>query len=381
MSSNIVASTLPFLLSLLFIFSFPHPSHCTSLTCKDAVIQYWKLKFGDDKPPPPSLFLEKLSALSPLELAANFANAGITMVPKDDNHRSLKVVVDADLDRYDPAGAPGTPGPAGPFLLYDGYRSSKDKRAAAATGDADSASDDNIRVDEVKERAEGMINVDSSLDSSPSASLSSMFFREKDLKKGATLLLPDFGSKYPPLTFLPRSIASNIPLSASAIREMFKIPRGTRWDKGIEENIGLCEGAPNKGETKRCVASAEDMIDLVVQLLGTNATARTTESYNGAGGKILIGDVKAVNDGKLGTSLACHQTLLPYLVHLCHTLPNSRVYEFEILDVETRKKINSGAAVCHVHVSGSEADHGHGEDPVCHWIFKWDMIWTTIIQH
>ncbi|XP_072973187.1 BURP domain-containing protein 12-like [Typha angustifolia] len=211
------------------------------------------------------------------------------------------------------------------------------------------------------------------------------FFREKDLATGTAMPMPDIRDRFPPRSFLPRSISGLIPFSAAAVRGVFAIPADTAMGRTVAATVAECERPPSRGETKRCATSAEDVIDFAVTVLGGDVVARSTESTEGSKGPILIGEVKGINGGKVTKSVSCHQSLFPYLVYYCHSVPKVRVYEAEILDVHTKKKINHGVAICHLDTSDWSANHGAfvalggkpGEIEVCHWIFQGDMTWAV----
>uniref|UniRef100_A0A7N0TZY6 BURP domain-containing protein n=1 Tax=Kalanchoe fedtschenkoi TaxID=63787 RepID=A0A7N0TZY6_KALFE len=101
--------------------------------------------------------------------------------------------------------------------------------------------------------------------------------------------------------------------------------------------------------------------------------------------KILVGKVVGINGGKVTKSVSCHRSLYPYLVYYCHSVPEVRVYEAELLEVETREKMNRVVAICHVDTSAWSRTHGAfvalgfgpGEIEVCHWIFENDMTWSS----
>ncbi|XP_060214271.1 polygalacturonase-1 non-catalytic subunit beta [Lycium barbarum] len=213
------------------------------------------------------------------------------------------------------------------------------------------------------------------------------FFREKMLKSGAVMPMPDIKDKMPKRSFLPRVIAAKLPFSTSKIGELKKIFHAAD-DSPIAKMIGdalaECERAPSAGETKRCVNSAEDMIDFATSVLGRNVVVRTTENTKGSKGNIMIGSVKGINGGKVTKSVSCHQSLFPYLLYYCHSVPKVRVYEADILDPNSKAKINHGVAICHVDTSMWGPSHGAfvalgsgpGKIEVCHWIFENDMTWA-----
>lgn len=214
------------------------------------------------------------------------------------------------------------------------------------------------------------------------------FFREHMLKEGNVMAMPDIKDKMPERSFLPLSISSKLPFSSSKlgdIKEMFHVREGSSTERVIINALEECEREPSRGETKRCVSSAEGMIEFAISMLGPNVVVRNTESVNGSSTSVMIGRVYGVNGGKVTKSVSCHQSLYPHLLYYCHSVPKVRVYEAEILDVDTKVKINYGVAICHLDTSAWGPDHGAflalgsypGKIEVCHWIFQNDMTWTT----
>ncbi|KAK7845227.1 polygalacturonase-1 non-catalytic subunit beta [Quercus suber] len=217
-----------------------------------------------------------------------------------------------------------------------------------------------------------------------------IFFRESMLKKGTVMPMPDIQDKLPERSFLPRSISSKLPFSTSKISELklvFHAGDNSTMETMIVETLSDCEKAPSLGETKRCVGSAEDMIDFSISVLGRrNVAIRATKNVNGSKHSIMIGWVKGINGGKvMQQSMTCHQRLFPYLVYSCHSDPKVRVYEADILDPNSKAKINDGVAICHMNTSSWNPNHeaflelgsGPGRIEVCHWIFENDLTWTV----
>ncbi|XP_022878287.1 polygalacturonase-1 non-catalytic subunit beta-like [Olea europaea var. sylvestris] len=214
------------------------------------------------------------------------------------------------------------------------------------------------------------------------------FFREEMLKGGNVMPMPDIRDKMPKRSFLPRVIVSKLPFSTSKLRELKEIFHAGDDDssmaKMLADSLSECERAPSPGETKRCVASIEEMIDFATSVLGRKVVVRTTENTRGYNSNIMIGKVKGINSGKVTRSVSCHQSLYPYLLYYCHSVPKVRVYEADILDPNSKSKINHGVAICHLDTSSWSPDHGAfialgsvpGKIEVCHWIFENDMTWT-----
>ncbi|XP_057420013.1 polygalacturonase 1 beta-like protein 3 [Lotus japonicus] len=211
------------------------------------------------------------------------------------------------------------------------------------------------------------------------------FFRERMLKSGTVIPMPDVTDKMPKRSFLPRSILTKLPFKSSDLKRVFRISDNSSMDKMIVDSVGECGRAPSAGETKRCVGSIEDMIDFAASVLGRNVTVRATENVNGSGKTVMVGRVYGVNGGKVTKSMSCHQSLFPYLLYYCHSVPKVRVYEADLLNPVTKAKINHGVAICHLDTTAWSPTHGAfmalgsgpGRIEVCHWIFENDMTWTT----
>ncbi|CAN1152349.1 Polygalacturonase 1 beta-like protein 3 [Linum perenne] len=215
------------------------------------------------------------------------------------------------------------------------------------------------------------------------------FFRESMLREGNVMVIPDIVDKMPERSFLPRAIVSRLPFSSSRLEEVkdiFHAGENSAAALAIDNAVTECERTPSLGETKRCVGSIEDMIDFAVAVLGSNVVVRTTENVNGSKEEVMIGVVRGINGGQVTKSVSCHQSLYPYLLYYCHSVPKVRVYEADIVDVERRKKINVGVAICHLDTSTWSPSHGAfvalgygpGQIEVCHWIFENDMTWTIV---
>ncbi|KAF8701863.1 hypothetical protein HU200_033188 [Digitaria exilis] len=212
------------------------------------------------------------------------------------------------------------------------------------------------------------------------------FFRERELVAGNRMPMPDIRDKMPPRAFLPRDIAGKIPFEPAAVSEVFGVPLDTAMGKAVASTVAECRRAPSKGETKRCATSAEDIVDFAVEMLGNDIVVRSTASTAGSGGEIELGAVTGVDGGRVTRSVSCHQSLFPYLVYYCHSVPKVRVYEADIAAGDgSGEKINHGVAICHLDTSDWSPTHGAflalggkpGEVEVCHWIFEGDMTWTV----
>lgn len=200
--------------------------------------------------------------------------------------------------------------------------------------------------------------------------------------------MPDIKDKMPERSFLPRTISSKLPFSSSKIQELKKIfltADNSSMETMMTDTLAECERAPSAGETKRCVSSAEDMIDFSTSVLGRSVVVRTTDSVAGSKSDVMIGSVKGINGGRVTRSVSCHQSMFPYLLYYCHSVPKVRVYVADILDPSSKAKINRGVAICHLDTSSWSPTHGSflalgskpGQIEVCHWIFENDLTWAV----
>lgn len=215
------------------------------------------------------------------------------------------------------------------------------------------------------------------------------FFRESMLQQGKVMRMPNIKDWMPKRSFLPRAILSKLPFSSTNMAELkqtFNADDDSTVERVLANALAECERAPSPGETKRCVGSVEDMIDFAVAVLGSDVVVRTTETVEGSGEEVMIGAVKG---GRVTKSVSCHQSLYPYLLYYCHSVPKVRVYEADILEVEGKTKINRGTAICHLDTSTWSPRHGAfvalgfapGEIEVCHWIFQNDMTWSRTADY
>lgn len=216
------------------------------------------------------------------------------------------------------------------------------------------------------------------------------FFREFELNQGNSMKMPDISNKMPPRSFLPLRLAKKLPFSTGKVGELLRVfgsdplISNSTMATIIGQTLEECERLPSRGETKRCVASAEAMVDFAVEVLGKAATPMSTTGLGGSGMGVEVGLVERVQDGRITKSVSCHQSLFPYLVYYCHSVPYVRVYEVDLLHYQSKAKINRGVAICHLDTSAWGPGHaafvvlggGPGKIEVCHWIYEDDMTWV-----
>ena len=216
-----------------------------------------------------------------------------------------------------------------------------------------------------------------------------IFFRESMLKKGKVIPMPDINDKFPERSFLPWSISSKQSFSmlkVSKLKHIFHAGDNSTMETMVVESLSMCKRAPFPGETKQCVSSTEDMIDFAVSVLGRNIDILTMKNVNGSKQSIMIGSIERINGGKVTNSVSCHQLLFPYLLYYYHSVPKVRVYQVDILDPNSKAKINNGVAICHMNTSSWNPAHeaffalgsAPGRIEVCHWIFQNELIWTVV---
>jgi hypothetical protein len=158
---------------------------------------------------------------------------------------------------------------------------------------------------------------------------SGKFFREKMLKEGVVMHMPDIRDKLPKRSFLPRSILTKLPFASSKLDEMkqvFKVSKNSSMEKMIVNSLSECEKVPSKGEVKRCVGSLEDMIDFVTSILSRNVTVRSTKNVNGSNKNIMLSQVRGIKNGKV---IELYLVTKPYFL-TCYTTA-TRFPRFEFM--------------------------------------------------
>ncbi|KAL1827716.1 hypothetical protein ACET3Z_006128 [Daucus carota] len=179
------------------------------------------------------------------------------------------------------------------------------------------------------------------------------------LKSGIVMPMPDIRYKMPKRAFLPRVLSSKLP-KVDELETIFHASENSSMTAILTDTLSdECERVPSRA----------DMLDFANSVLGQNFVVRTTKNTNGSKEDILIGEVKGINGGRITEAVSCHQSLFPYLVYHCHSIP------------KVLAKINHGIAICYVDTSDWSASLGAfmalGSGPckieVCHWIFENDM--------
>jgi hypothetical protein len=220
------------------------------------------------------------------------------------------------------------------------------------------------------------------------------FFRENLLVQGSSLPLPSLKDYMPRRSFLPRSLVDKLPSfsnqSLAELVRMFHIPENSSMEGMMAKTLKECERPAVKGEIKKCVTSIEGMAEFAVGILGAKVEVLTTASTAGSGELVQVGEVNGKSGGRVTRSVSCHQSMFPYLVYYCHSVPKVKVYEAALMrnsnQKEKIKKINDGVAICHLDTTQWSAGHaafvalGHkpGQIEVCHWIFENDLIWVPL---
>ncbi|MED6136396.1 hypothetical protein PIB30_055744 [Stylosanthes scabra] len=136
-----------------------------------------------------------------------------------------------------------------------------------------------------------------------------MFFYESMLKEGTIMLMPDIMDKIPTTLFLPRSILSKLSFSTSELKRIFKESDESIMDMMIKDSVEEYTSAP-VGQRQ-------------------NGVLDSTKNLNDSKKHVMVDNVKGIN----GTNyISCHKELFSYLLYYCHFVPETRVYEPDLLD-------------------------------------------------
>ncbi|MCI00584.1 polygalacturonase-1 non-catalytic subunit beta-like [Trifolium medium] len=217
-------------------------------------------------------------------------------------------------------------------------------------------------------------------------SLEGIFFRKYDLEEGKVMRMPDIRDNNPKRYFLPQSNVKNLPFSTSKKNEvklLFKAATNSTFENMLMLSLTECEETV-KGEVRKCVASIEDMVNFARTMLGKNIVVATTNNSQGWKNDVLIGQVN-VTENTIN-NVVCHQELYPYLMYLCHYVPQSRAYRVEISHPRTKKIINQGIAACHLDTSNWNPEHlafkvlggSPSQFEICHWLMVNEFLWVGV---
>ncbi|GLJ40906.1 hypothetical protein SUGI_0846240 [Cryptomeria japonica] len=128
------------------------------------------------------------------------------------------------------------------------------------------------------------------------------FFRENLLVQGKTLPMPDIKDYMPKRSFLPGSLAKNLPFSTETLPELMKIlniPENSTMSAIMARTLRECERAAVKDEIKKCVRSVEGMTEFAVSVLSSKVEILTTESTAGSRIQVSVGAVTGKDGGKI----------------------------------------------------------------------------------
>ncbi|XP_042492829.1 polygalacturonase 1 beta-like protein 1 isoform X2 [Macadamia integrifolia] len=212
------------------------------------------------------------------------------------------------------------------------------------------------------------------------------YFRESMVKEGDFISVPDLRDPVSYKSFLPQSLASNIPFSFFRIKELkklFGIVDESTMDKYIHNTLEICEKCSIQGDECTCVTSAEDLIDFVVEKLGHHLSVWSTESVEGSYENVRVGSIKLIHGNLAELPALCHSQPFPFQVYYCHVLEKVKVYA---VDIHARKKVNHAIMACHYNTSAWNSNHlafqllgfGPGLIEVCHWINENGVVWTKL---
>ncbi|XP_042482781.1 polygalacturonase non-catalytic subunit AroGP2-like [Macadamia integrifolia] len=214
------------------------------------------------------------------------------------------------------------------------------------------------------------------------------YFRESMVKEGGFIPIPDLRDPMSYKSFLPRSLASKIPISFAHIEDLknlFGVVDESNMDEYIQETVDICdEKSSILGVQSSCVTSAEDLIDFVVKKLGHHVHGWSTENVEGSYENVTIGVVKLIYENLSEPPALCHSLPFPFQVYYCHVLQEVKLYAVEL---HAQRKVNHAIMACHYDTSTWNPNHlafkllgfGPGLIEVCHWINENGVVWTKTL--
>eukprot|EP01018_Ginkgo_biloba_P026310 Gb_39304 [translate_table: standard] len=211
----------------------------------------------------------------------------------------------------------------------------------------------------------------------------SMFFLEKDLRKGTKLTL-HLIDRRPDTSFLPRSLANAIPFSSdklSVVLDDLKIPAASERAVDMKETLEECEQPAIRGESKYCATSLESMVDFSTSKLGKHVNVLATTVPKQSGKQIYTITALPFQSKSGSKSVVCHSLKYAYAVFYCHETQSSKVAQVSLKGEDGSTA--EGVAVCHSDTSSWNPQHvafkalnvKPGGAAVCHFIPEDHVVW------
>jgi hypothetical protein len=214
------------------------------------------------------------------------------------------------------------------------------------------------------------------------------FFLETDVAVGVTLRLRE----QPPMpikSFVPRVVADVLPPmmpdSLVKLQRIFNIDEGTEMYDSLDFITTVCDNSTVlDGEERVCLASLESYVDFLSSHVGPDVQVLTSSPRP----RIIMGPVTITNfslhhseEDNLSV-LVCHILNFPAQMYMCHSVPDSKVIEATVTDVDGVEMQATG--ICHLDTKmwypGHQSFRILGTQPgipVCHWNGPEAMVWYS----
>jgi hypothetical protein len=178
------------------------------------------------------------------------------------------------------------------------------------------------------------------------------FFLETDVAVGVTLRLRE----QPPMpikSFVPRVVADVLPPmmpdSLVKLQRIFNIDEGTEMYDSLDFITTVCDNSTVlDGEERVCLASLESYVDFLSSHVGPDVQVLTSSPRP----RIIMGPVTITNfslhhseEDNLSV-LVCHILNFPAQMYMCHSVPDSKVIEATVTDVDGVEMQATG--ICHL---------------------------------
>ncbi|CAN0906014.1 BURP domain-containing protein BNM2C [Linum grandiflorum] len=186
---------------------------------------------------------------------------------------------------------------------------------------------------------------------------------------------------------LSKQQADSIPFSSSHIPyllRLFSFSPGSDHAEAVENTLTLCELKPMAGETKFCATSLESMLDSVRVSFGTETQFKAlTTAASSLQNYTILQEPEQIMAGKV---MSCHTVPYPYRVYFCHaSAGETKLFRVMLGGEDERGEIVEAVAICHMDTSKWDRDNPSfrvlkvkpGKGPVCHFIPRYDIVWTA----
>uniref|UniRef100_A0A7N0TBT5 BURP domain-containing protein n=1 Tax=Kalanchoe fedtschenkoi TaxID=63787 RepID=A0A7N0TBT5_KALFE len=219
--------------------------------------------------------------------------------------------------------------------------------------------------------------------------IADVFFFHHQLKPGTKLRI-QFLTATRKANFLPAELATTMPLTSKDLPQILTrlaIDPDTKAAALMNETVSHCEAPSVSGETQKCAASLEQLVDFSVGSLGgisSQIEVKSTEVEQEDGSVQEYTIMEGVERVLGNKTVACHTKDFAYPVFICHAATTRMVYSLPLAGADGRRV--DAAVACHTNTAQWDPSNlafqmlkvkPGGSDIICHFLPEDHIIWGT----